>query len=179
MDSIFDIEADVVLTQVDDWVGYWKANTYDFLDPQDFIELICKRNRINLVKYKGDPSLGRIDLNNSKEVISLEFSLVDKIQKRGTYGYHMMGDHFVDIWGCKYEILISTLTADGKKNDFYNFVLLQPMLSRYPTYYFQEKNIEENVDLLVDIHKTTHNDYVLSCFNSVSTFLKHSIEKLK
>lgn len=162
---------------------FWEVHTHQNLSPEMFIRLLWANGLRELsTSYhieSNNKSIARVDLINSKDIVSLIFDLDASIIGYDTSGYKIeSSDSDTNSWGNKYSISINTLNALGQKNRIYDFALVQLVYTRFPADYFSEKGIEVNESLLANIHNNNRKKRIDESFNAVNNFLVYYVSRL-
>ena len=162
---------------------FWEVHTHQNLSPEMFIRLLWANGLSELsTSYHcedNNKSIARVDLINSKDVISLIFDLDSCIIGHATGGFKIGSDGLYNSsWGNKYSISISALNVLGQKNKIYDFTLIQLVYTRFPADYFLKRNIEVNESMLVNIHNDNRKKRINESFDAVNNFLVYYVSRL-
>ena len=99
---------------------------------------------------------------NSKEVISLDFIIKEETVSRGVKNsFHMKGNNHEGVWGNRWVIGLDALTIRGERNSIYEFILEQPMISRFSYESYKDLEVKEvekegPIKLPISIEKPTY-----------------------
>ena len=119
-------------------------------------------------------------MSNSKEVISIDFVIREEIISRGVKNsFHMKGNSHEGVWGNRWIIGLDTLTVKGERNQVYEFILEQPMISRFSCEKYKNLDNEKIESIILKIHIDELEKRVLECYQSMYEFISHYIHKLE
>lgn len=158
----------------------WNVRTNEILNPYIFMNSIFRDLGKKSSIVKNSNSICRFDLSTSKEVISLDFIIKEETISRGVKNsFHMKGNNHEGVWGNRWVIGLDALTIKGERNSIYEFVLEQPMISRFS--YESYKNLEEKEveKIILKLHIDELEKRVLECYQSMYKFINHYIYKLE
>tara|TARA_B100000212_G_scaffold246684_1_gene188402 strand:+ start:4169 stop:4705 length:537 start_codon:yes stop_codon:yes gene_type:complete len=161
--------------------GYcWNVRTNEIINPYSFMRSIFRDLGKKSSIVKNNKSICRFDLSNSKEVISIDFVIREEIISRGVKNsFHMKGNSHEGVWGNRWIIGLDTLTVKGERNQVYEFILEQPMISRFSCEKYKNLDNEKIESIILKIHIDELEKRVLECYQSMYEFISHYIHKLE